>query len=401
MTGRTRHQASLQWRGLRWLGLVPVLVLALTRPLLADNDDDGSVDKTRQALDALDAEVVRLRGHIKNLSGSKERLSDEIQSLELERAMLSAEIRKHNLEIDVVSKQIADLDDRQQQLQADIEKARDQIAMRLRRIYKTGHLGYAHMLLGQSQLSDMITAFHYAKMMTRRDHAQFVDYRQLLDSQAELLAELEQRRSRQSELAAELREREFALSDTLRRRNAALNEIKRTQSQKKELMNDLLLDREELTMAIKRMQDDAGDPEAFRVPISRYRGRLNWPVRGPIKRGFGVFTDPEFNTKRVLKGVDLAVPKGTPVKAVFSGKVIFADWFKSYGNLIIIDHGEKVLSFYAHNDQLLARKGDFVERDALIAYSGDSGSLEGDFLHFEIREAGKPVNPTSWMDSKP
>ena len=135
----------------------------------------------------------------------------------------------------------------------------------------------------------------------------------------------------------------------------------------------------------------------LRVPISRYQGRLPWPAKGRITRKFGVYKDPEFNTRQRQNGIDIAMPIGTPVTTVYSGRVLYADWFKSYGNVVIVDHGEKVVSFYAHLSDIAVTRNAFLEKDALIGTSGDTGSLDGAMLHFEIRRQTEPENPLDWL----
>ena len=128
-----------------------------------------------------------------------------------------------------------------------------------------------------------------------------------------------------------------------------------------------------------------------------HQGRLSLPVRGKIISRFGAGQSADKKSFTFQSGIDIKLEKNESVRAVFYGKVIFAKWFQGYGNLMIIDHGDSYYSLYAHNEELLKKMGEMVEKGEVIAIAGDTGSLKGLCLHFEIRHHGKPVNPMKWF----
>ncbi|RME20690.1 MAG: M23 family metallopeptidase, partial [Deltaproteobacteria bacterium] len=107
--------------------------------------------------------------------------------------------------------------------------------------------------------------------------------------------------------------------------------------------------------------------------------------------------DERFGTVTVHHGLDLKAPAGSPVRAVYSGKVVFADWFEGYGLMVVIDHGGGYFSLYAHLDRLEVSKGQKVRKGQLLGGVGETGSLKGPYLYFEIRNRGKPVDPAKWI----
>jgi septal ring factor EnvC (AmiA/AmiB activator) len=113
--------------------------------------------------------------------------------------------------------------------------------------------------------------------------------------------------------------------------------------------------------------------------------------------GFGRVTDPRFKTVTLQNGVDIAAPAGAPVRAVAAGRVVHAGWFKGYGNLIIVDHGEGFHSLVAHLASMQTAMGEEVAAGAVLGTVGDSGSLKGPYLYFEVRERGRPVDPRVWL----
>ena len=123
------------------------------------------------------------------------------------------------------------------------------------------------------------------------------------------------------------------------------------------------------------------------------------PVTGKIVSLFGPFENPEFGVRNFRSGIVIATEAGTPVRSVGSGEVIYAGWFKGYGHMLIIDHGDHYYTLYAHAGELLKEKGDAVGSGEVIARTGDGGGLQGPGLHFEVRHHGKPLDPMEWLET--
>ncbi len=127
------------------------------------------------------------------------------------------------------------------------------------------------------------------------------------------------------------------------------------------------------------------------------KGRLSLPARGEIVGSFGRHKHPEFNSYTVSNGISIAAPQGADVHSVYDGQVIFADYFKGYGNMIIVDHGGGFFSLYAHAARIVKKVGATVSRNEVVATVGDVDSSRGPTLYFEIRYQGKPVDPSPWF----
>ena len=141
----------------------------------------------------------------------------------------------------------------------------------------------------------------------------------------------------------------------------------------------------------------AGRPGGTRTAFARRRGHLVPPADGPVSVGFGKVVNPKFNTVTVQNGLDIGAPAGAPVRAVAPGRVVHAGWFKGYGNLVIVDHGDGYHSLVAHLGSMQTAMGEELEAGGVLGTVGDSGSLKGAYLYFELREKGKPVDPLPWL----
>jgi septal ring factor EnvC (AmiA/AmiB activator) len=127
------------------------------------------------------------------------------------------------------------------------------------------------------------------------------------------------------------------------------------------------------------------------------KGRLPYPTAGMIEVGFGKVINPKFNTLTVQKGVDIRAALGSPVLAVASGRVVYADWLRGYGNLLIVDHGGGYHTLMAHLDGFARSVGDEVRRGDELGRVGETGSIKGPYLYFEIRNNGQPIDPSAWL----
>jgi septal ring factor EnvC (AmiA/AmiB activator) len=151
----------------------------------------------------------------------------------------------------------------------------------------------------------------------------------------------------------------------------------------------------DLATLLDRLGDEATLVESFEKlpPFTALKGSLEWPVRGAIAERYGA---PRKGGRLRAQGVTISAPAGSDVRAISAGMVIFADWFRNLGLLIIVDHGDGYMSLYGHNEALAKKAGDMVGSGEVIARVGDTGGQDETSLYFEIRENGAPVDPGLW-----
>ncbi len=148
---------------------------------------------------------------------------------------------------------------------------------------------------------------------------------------------------------------------------------------------------------LARIPPPKGGIEAPAIGFGALKGRLPWPTEGKIVTGFGAQVHPRFGTRTFRNGVDIEAAVGREVLAVHGGHVIYTGWFKGYGNLIIVDHGNEYYTLYAHIADIEAKEGDDVRQGQRIGTVGDTGSLAGPRLYFEVRYQGRPQDPEQWL----
>lgn len=184
------------------------------------------------------------------------------------------------------------------------------------------------------------------------------------------------------------------------RHDAALRALREQLAAQRDVLGQLARDERALMELLERLTDILAD---VRTDLARQtagsalrRGRLPWPVAGSIAQGFGATLAPG----RTSDGILIVAKRGTHVKAVGHGRVAFADWLKGYGLLLIVDHGDGVMSLYAHNESLARDVGDWVEAGDIVATVGNSGGHPEAALYFEMRQHSRPQDPVGWLERR-
>jgi septal ring factor EnvC (AmiA/AmiB activator) len=194
------------------------------------------------------------------------------------------------------------------------------------------------------------------------------------------------------------------IRESVQREAGKKRELLASLRQEKESRVRALKELEQAALRLQRMMEEiakrsAGRPQepAPGPGLEALRGKLEWPVKGELMSGYGKTRHREFSEEVFRKGIDIEAPVGEPIKAVEKGKVVFAERFSGYGKMIIIDHGERFYTIYAHLSEFLKKTGDVVKRGEPVALVGDSDSLAGAKLYFEMRKDGKSIDPMPWL----
>ena len=230
----------------------------------------------------------------------------------------------------------------------------------------------------------------------------------------ELVHELSDEATYQESVKRELAGRKEQLDNQRRILVEVQDSIRRDADKKKQLLASLrqekesrgraLKELEQAALRLQKMMDEMSRRALSKPPgipsgagLEAMKGKLEWPVRGEITGDFGKVKHPEFSAEVFRKGIDIEAPVGEAIKAVEKGRIVFAERFSGYGKMVIIDHGERYFSIYAHLSEILKNKGDVVTRGETLGRVGDSDSFTGAGLYFEMRKDGKSIDPLPWF----
>ncbi|HLL55525.1 MAG TPA: peptidoglycan DD-metalloendopeptidase family protein [Myxococcaceae bacterium] len=255
-------------------------------------------------------------------------------------------------------------------------------------------------VLRRNPLESLLSADDFAVLMWRARAMT-----RLLDSDLRLLAEVRQAVEFQQRSVRELTQLTSVLDGQLAKLQAESVRAARHKGQLALMVNTIGAQAvesarviHELEVAERELADlIAGMQESTTTGFGALKGQLALPAEGAIEVGFGKQVNPRFNTVTVQKGLDIRAPEGAPVTAVAPGKVVYAGWLRGYGNLLVLDHGGGYHSLVAHLAELGKAVGDPVQRGELLGTVGDTGSLKGAYLYFELRKRGQAVDPAPWL----
>lgn len=288
-----------------------------------------------------------------------------------------------------------------QRLRISLDQRRDLLMKRAVALYRWHRGGGPFVLLsGEVPLGVLLQRQHYLEATVFFDR--------------ELVEKLSDEVTYQENVKRELAHQKEELSQQRRILAEVQDSVRKDGEKKKQLLASLRQEKEGRARALKELEQAAlrlqkmieemsrrGVGKAPELPagtgLDAMRGKLEWPVRGQVTGGFGKTKHPEFATDVFRKGIDIEAPIGEAIRAVEKGRVVFAERFSGYGRMVIIDHGERYFSVYAHLSEILKKTGDAVKRGETLGTVGDSDSLAGSRLYFEMRKDGKSIDPLPWF----
>jgi len=344
---------------------------------------DERLRKVQERRRALEQDLARLRGQEKSLLGDVERL-------ELEVRLRAEELREIQIGLQRTQEQMDATVKRLKEVEAQVERERPVLSARARALYKLGELSYLRLLLSVEKPSDIFRGYRFVTALARRDNQRISAFRADLNTLAATRADLEAR-TREALALREGRERaRRALDADRRRKTALLTQI----VEKKETHAAYLAELQEAEGRLSGLLEGLAEGDVS-VPVAAFKGSLAWPAEGEVRTPFGRHKHPKFDTYTVQNGIEIAARADAPVTAVHEGTVVFAERFKGYGLMVVVDHGGKHHSLYAHLAEARVVPGQRVAAGEVIGTVGTA--LEGPGLYFEMRFQGKPEDPMEWL----
>lgn len=354
------------------------------------------LDANRRELAALQKQIEETLGALRTKRAAAGSLAADLERLELSFERVRALARRSDRELAQLDEQLAGRQADLEQLRRRQAETERQLKKRLVALYKVGQVGMARALLSTAETPlELAEKYAFLARVVRHDRQLMADYRQQAVEAEQALADLQQLRERQSAVAAQRREEQAALTAAGQAKKQLLAGLRTDEARLAAAVEELRAKAARLADLVKKLETAKAQPyTGAGVDFSAQRGRLKWPVTGKVRIGFGTTRHPELGTLIESNGLEIAAPPQTPVRAVWAGRVLYASPLKGFGNLMVIDHGDKYYTLYAHAARFTQKVGDLVGPGDVIAFSGFEGR---DAVYFEIRHRGAPVNPSEWL----
>ena len=378
-------------KGLSWL-----LFACLISPCGIAAAADDELDASRQRLDQIQLQIEKTLKGLRSKKSESGALSDELDRLDTETRRIERLAKNSSQELTEISDRLQ----KQRLSLLEIEKQRNQTEQQIRQrlvvLYKTGEVGLIKALLSEAESPrDIAEKYAFLSRMVRHDRKLLGVYRQQSEDHRTALTELEDLRKRQASTVLRRRQEQDALKKARTSKKALLAEVKQDAALLQEMLQELRAKAARLNDLVKTLETEQSQPYTENLQgILSQKGRLLWPVPGQVRVKFGTSRHGALGTLIESHGLDIEAAVGTPVQAVATGRVIFAKNLRGYGKLLIVDHGNKYYTLYAHVARFTKQVGELAAAGEVVAYSGYEGR---DAVYFEIRQGGKPIDPADWL----
>ncbi len=318
---------------------------------------------------------------------------DVLDALDRNIAQTGLAHRKAKRKLTDLKTSMARLEVELRDVRARLVSQRALLTRRLRARAQLDETGITRVLLDAEEPTDFIRRRNYVRRILAADLTLLRSLKSDRTLRSTLLRRQQELEDGLTRIDAELRTQYTAL----RVERAARAEVLGTVRRERRLADRLLAGRAKARRQLaERVAADPIFPgEGGRIMAEA--GALPWPVSGQIIRGYGRQEDPELGTYTFHSGLAIDAKIGSSVRAVFAGRVVYSGWYKGFGNLVIIDHGEGFHTLHAHLSAISKARGELVLQGAVVGEVGDTGSLHGPQLYFELRRNGRPVDPGRWL----
>ena len=371
---------------------------------------DSSVDLSQkikeenQRLKKIEQQIKSIKDEINNLQKEESGYLEALHKIEKLLRDTEKELQAIEKDLEFAQKEIKIVED---EVIIEKEKLKEKTKLlegRLRQIYKHRLTGYLEILFNSESFSDFLTRFRYIKNILSLDAEVINDIRQQMEKIEDHKINLENREEILNLLKKEVEKEKENIEFSIKGRKSIIDKIDSQKEVYLKSLKELEQSSQEIKNIIERIykqqEEDSKEVSQKEVPaitLKPKKGILALPIQGKLISGYGRQKNTEFNTDTFNSGIDISAPLGQVVHSAGAGEVIYTGTIKGYGQIIIIDHGGRTTTLYAHLSKILVDIGDRVKKEQTIGQVGDSGGVSSPRLHFEVRVEGKPTDPMNWL----
>ena len=353
-----------------------------------------TLDQTSEQIEALRAEITVIQARLASQESERDALQDALREAEVQIGELDRQLGALSQERRALQQELNALDAEGEQLRQAQRQRTDTIDASIQQLWLLQQGGGFRVWLGDQNPQDVARNLAYFQTLIEAQQQMIAEYELGLEAIAENRSRTAQAETALRERAAATEATKTTLTDQRATRQATLAQISQQVQDDQQRLNVLERDQARLNALLGELEAvAAATPPEPRMPFADAQGTLAMPVSGTLKNRYGARRNADIRWRGWL----IAADEGEPVRAVHGGDIIYADWLRGQGLLMVVDHGEGWLSLYAQNHSLLRGVGDRVSAGDIIAKAGASGGSETSGLYFEIRHRGEPVDPGEWI----
>jgi len=377
------------------------LIFIWTSPAFTKDPTEEQIEllikDEKSELESLKKKIKKQARDISRMGKKESKILRTLETLDNKKKVRERKLKIYRWNIKINKKQLAKLSQKIKITERQLARQKNMLGKRLRALHKEGKMFPVRVLFSAEDYNDLIQKMKYMDILMSHDSRIFENFQKRWQQFKEEERKLSEAKEKMIQFETAALQKKNEIDNEKKNKSKFLKSIKNKKIYFIQARKELLKASENLNSLIAKLEQKkiAGEGLSF----SDKKGHLFFPVSGKIVSRFGRIRDKRFQSYIINNGLNLKVNKGTEVHPIYQGSVLFAGSLEGYGNLIILGHGDKYHSLYGHLEKILVQTGDYVHEDRTIGLSGDSGSLVGETLYFELRHKGKPIDPVPWLQA--
>jgi septal ring factor EnvC (AmiA/AmiB activator) len=354
----------------------------------------------RKELLELRQQIDRERAEAERLRGKEKQVLAEINAADRQLSSTRSYLKKLADQERAINRRLGALELDLRARENDLDRATARLAHRVREMYKSGQPSLVEIVFSSESLPDLADRIYMLGRIAEEERKLMGSITTTRERLAANKAEAERSVAEVQQIEAEKKKEQSRAVEIKKDRETQVSSLRKQRTAHETTARELKAAQDRLESLIRRLETQRRTEPEFvppSGPFSLARGKLPWPVRGKVIEGFGLHTHPKFGTSTRNNGIDIQAPAGAQVRAVADGIVDYCDWLTGYGNCVILNHGQSYYTLYAHLAAVAVKTGQTVSGGDVIGSVGDTGSLKGPMLHFEVRHGANAADPESWL----
>lgn len=360
-----------------------------SKPMGSQQDQiQKDITQKKKDLGDIKKEINVTRRKEKEIRGKESSILETLNSLETELYKKTKELKQMEGELAQTRERLRQTRDQISMLNKELDRTRGELFSRLAALYKMGRTPPETILLTSQSFPDLLKVDKYFRVILHSDARLVETYQDQVALKERYQEELTRDQRLWEKNISEVAKKRAEIQDVRKEKQTLLKSIQNQKVVYQKLISELEERAKNLQALVQKLEREKSLLSYGKTKPEQFKGKLTPPVHGKV---ISVFKE------RGQNGIEIQAEMGTEIRAVLPGKVLYADWFKGFGNLVIIDHGGHVFSVSGYCSQLLKKAGEEVAQGEVIGLVGSAGALKGPSLYFEIRHQGKAQDPTDWI----
>ena len=381
------------------MGMIGGVVVGMALPDQAAAEQKRAATDPKRELEELNRQLDQKKRQQQAAAQKEQSVLGDLEGLDHRVHIGRRQMATMDQQIRSQGQVVSQLDDEVTRLERSMGALRQSVAARLRAVYMSGAGGEWAVLFGAGDYQDLVARLDGLQRIAAND--------------ASLVAEYERRRKELADMLQAQRDATERLSQQRRQLASVLDDINGARANKRTLLAKVRTERTVTAKAITELEESAKQLQDLLQQLEREaasrktdgrlaqaKGQLPWPYNGLVVGLFGRQRHSQYNTDIFRRGIEIKAREGDDVKTVHQGVVVYADWFKGYGLVVVLDHGDHYYTLYAHLGKVNVKVGEAVTQGQVIGVVGETGLSDEQTLYFELRHHGTPLDPLTWLKKR-